>query len=101
MRPMRGAAALAVVGVVWLAWPAPAHADIFRGLAYLVGGVLEIPRSVLVGTMSGPPLVGTVAGLLTGTFNSALYLSKGVLEVAGSAVPIARAVGPLLLPFLL
>lgn len=92
---------LAAMAYIVLAHPAAAHADLFRGLAYLVGGVLEIPRAVLAGTFSGPPLIGTAAGLLTGTFNSALYLVKGTLEVAGTAVPIAKTVGPFLLPFLL
>lgn len=100
MRRRRGAVALTVMLGVILAYPAPAHANLFRGIAYLIGGVLEIPRSVLVGTFSGPPLLGTAAGLLTGTFNSALYLAKGTLEVAGTAVPLAKAFGPMLLPFL-
>ena len=100
MRRWRGVWLLGAMAAVLLAHPAPAHADLFRGLAYLVGGVLEIPRAVLAGTFSGPPIIGTAAGLLTGTFNSVLYVAKGTLEVAGTAVPIAKTVAPFLLPFL-
>jgi hypothetical protein len=83
---------------VWL--PAtPAHADLLGGLADLVQGVISLPVNVLAGTLSGPPVLGTVGGVLTGTVNTINYTARGLLGVAGAAIPTASTLAPLL-PFL-
>jgi len=80
---------------------APAQADIIRGLGKIVAGVFAIPVGVLAGTMSGPPILGTVLGLANGTINTIGLVAGGTLDIAASAIPAAKAVAPFLLPFLL
>lgn len=92
---------LLLVGAVLLGHPAVAHADIIRGIANLIGAVFEIPRATLAGTFSGPPILGTAVGLLSGTFNSVTMVASGALELLGSAIPIAKTVAPFLIPVFL
>lgn len=80
-----------------LAAPAPsASAGMLSGLLRMVGGVLEIPRSALAGTVSGFPVLGTAAGALIGTVRGAAMVTQGALETVVGAVPVALK----LLPFL-
>ena len=83
-----------VVAAVLLVAPPPAHANILRGLVEIVAGVLEIPRSTLVGTFSGPPIIGTVAGVLTGAVRSVGLLASGAFDLVSSAVPLALKAAP-------
>ena len=83
-----------------LAVPQTAHAALGRALGSLIAGLIEIPRATLAGTFGGPPVVGTVFGLLSGAVNTVGYLANGTLELAGSAIPLAKTIGPMLLPFL-
>ena len=85
---------------VFLAAAPAAHADIIRGLGRVIGGVFAIPISVLAGTMSGPPIIGTLAGAIGGTFNGVGMVLGGLLDVASSAIPLAKAAAPYVLPFL-
>ena len=78
----------------------PAQADLISGLGKIVAGVFAIPLSVITGTLSGPPILGTVLGVANGTINAVGLVAGGTLEVAASAVPIAKTVAPFLLPFL-
>ena len=99
-RGRRGLAPLVLVAVLFLAAP-PAHADIIRGLTKIVAGVLTVPASVLAGTFNGPPIIGTLAGAFSGTINGVGSVLSGVLDVASSAIPIAKAVAPYLIPVFL
>lgn len=80
---------------------APAQADLIRGLGKIVAGVFAIPVGALAGTMSGPPILGTVLGIASGTIHTIGLVAGGTFEIAASAVPVAKAVAPFLLPFLL
>ena len=79
----------------------PAQADIIRGLQKIVAGVFQLPLSTLAGTFSGPPIVGTVVGALSGAFNGVGLVASGVLDLAASAVPIVKTVAPFLIPIFL
>ena len=83
-----------------LAMPSPAHADIVRGLMRIIGGVLEIPRSALVGTFTGPPILGTVGGVLVGAVNGIGMVASGALETIVSAIPLAAKAAPWIPVFL-
>ena len=97
--PIGTAPAFVFLCVFLMAAPA-AHADIIRGLGRIIGGVFAIPISVLAGTMSGPPIIGTLGGAIGGVFNGVGMVLGGVLDVASSAIPLAKAAAPYVLPFL-
>ena len=77
----------------------PAHAEIIRGFAKILGGVLAVPMSVLSGTFSGPPVIGTLVGAVNGVVGGVGSVFSGVLDVASSAIPLAKAAAPYILPF--
>ncbi len=90
------------IGVgAWCVWPQEAHAGLIRGVQTVVMGVLQPVLGVLVGTAKGAPVIGTVQGALAGLAQGVAMVGSGTLEVAGSAIPIAKAAVPYLLPFLL
>lgn len=75
---------------------APASASLGRGLQYLIGGILEIPRSTLAGTFGGFPVIGTLFGAASGVLRGALMVTRGALEL----VPVAAKLAPLIPVFL-
>ena len=91
------------VTILWFCGVAaqPAEADIIRGLAKIVTGVFQFPVSTLAGTFSGPPILGTLMGAVNGTFQGIGLVASGLLDVTFSAMPIAKAVAPYLIPFFL
>ena len=91
----------AAFALTWLCAAPTASADIVRGLGSILAGLIEIPRSMLVGTFSGPPILGTIVGALSGAVNGLSMVAGGTLELVGSAIPIARSVAPILLPIFL
>jgi len=62
----------------------------------VVGGVLEIPRSTLAGTFSGPPIIGTLVGALSGAVNGVMMVATGAIETVVSAIPLAEKLAPLI-----
>jgi hypothetical protein len=95
----RTGAPAAALGVGLLLIAPPAEAAIVRGLQEVIAGVLEVPLSTLVGTFTGPPVLGTVFGAVTGIIHGVGLVAHGALEFAASGVSIAKTVGPYLLPF--
>ena len=93
-------AAAALVLALLLVAP-PAEAAIVRGIQEVIAGIFQIPLSTISGTFSGPPVVGTVFGLLNGTVQGIGLVAHGALELAASVVSIAKAVGPYLIPVFL
>ena len=75
---------------------APASASLGAGIAYLLGGVFEPVRQTLAGTFGGPPILGTVFGLLGGTLRGVMMVARGALEL----VPVAAKLAPLIPVFL-
>lgn len=91
------------VGFV-VAPPAPAaHAfldTLFGGISDLVQGVFALPIQVLAGTLNGPPIIGTVGGVLSGTMQTVSLTLRGVFRLVTVALPIASKAAPFL-PFVL
>ena len=88
--------AAAVFASTLLAHPAMVHADIVRGLMRIVGGVLAIPAGAVSGTMSGPPIVGTVLGTLVGAVKGVAMVASGALETVISSIPVVGKLAPLI-----
>lgn len=74
--------------------------DLIGGIGDIVGGALSIPMGVLAGTISGPPILGTVSGALAGTLNTLTQTTRGVLRLLGVAIPIVERLAPFLPIFL-
>jgi hypothetical protein len=75
---------------------APASAGVLSGLVRILGGIIEVPRSALAGTVSGFPVVGTAAGALIGVVRGAAMVTQGALETVVGAVPLALKALPFL-----
>ena len=77
----------------------PAEAGLITGIQKILTGVLQLPLSTLVGTFTGPPLLGTAMGAVTGLVNGTGLVLGGAFEVAGAGVELAKMVAPYVLPF--
>lgn len=77
-----------------------AHAGILRGLLRVVGGVLELPRSVVAGTLRGPFIIGTLGGVVGGTLRGIGLITAGTIETGLSTAGMALKYVPLLPIFL-
>ena len=66
----------------------------------VVGGVLEVPKDAIVGTFSGPPLIGTAVGAVVGVLRGTAMVASGALETVISAIPIAAKAAPWIPVFL-
>ena len=53
----------------------------------IAGLVFELPKTVLEATLNGPPVVGTVVGLLAGTARALQTTVGGVVEMAAGFDP--------------
>jgi hypothetical protein len=89
------------VAAVLLLWAPPAEAAIFKGISQIIGGILQVPVSIVMGTVNGPPLVGTLLGAVNGVFGGVASVASGAFELAASGVGLAKMVAPYVLPFLL
>ena len=97
----RAITGVALAVLLALGAPDTAEAAFGRGLGYLLAGLVEIPRSVLVGTVTGPPILGTAFGAVGGVMRTAGLLLGGTLEILGTAIPVAAKAAPAVLPFVL
>ena len=77
--------------------PAPLFASVSRdlnrftyGLQRAIAAPFQIPLQALRGTVSGPPLVGTVGGVLRGTADTVGGLVGGSFHMAVAAAPYAK-----------
>ena len=94
--------------IVWLAvllitaLSATAHAgNLTQGLVDVVTGPLELPKQIVVGTFTGPPILGTIAGVFTGAFSAVGTTLRGVAELASGAISVGSTLAPYALPFIL
>ena len=80
----------ALLAVVWLAsaaTPAAAAYDDRRpsfrnGMAQFLGGLfLEFPKTVAEATVTGPPVAGTVVGILAGASQAGQMMVRGLREM--------------------
>ncbi len=88
-----------IIGVLLIV--PPAEAAIVRGITEVLAGLFQLPLSTLVGTFSGPPVVGTVLGAMNGLLSGVGLVAHGALELAWSGAAAAKAVAPYVLPFVL
>lgn len=87
------------LGLLLLA--APAHAGLAEGIVDVLSAPFEIPKQILVGTFTGPPILGTVAGAFSGAFSAVGRTLRGVGEIASGALGLGSALAPYALPFVL
>ena len=91
-----------VMTIVSVACFAPqAEAGLVSGIRDVIAGVLEVPLSTLAGTVSGPPLIGTLFGAVSGVIHGVGLVTRGTLDLAVSGLSLAKAAAPYVLPFLL
>lgn len=88
-----------MVGVLLTLMARPAEAEVGRGIQKIIGGVLVVPLAILQGTVQGPLLFGPAVGVIGGTIKGAGMIVGGVLDIASSAIPLAKAAAPYVLPF--
>ena len=96
----RSRALAAVAATILLAAPPPADAEIVRGLAKMLYGIVALPVGILTGTASGPPILGTAAGAVSGAWTGARFLASGAWDLAASGVAVAKMAAPFVLPFI-
>lgn len=103
-RAASGLAALALAAGLVLAPPAqPAHAfigSLIAGVGDLIEGAFALPVHIISGTLSGPPLIGTLGGVMTGALQMVASTTRGAFRIATFALPAAWKVAPFL-PFVL
>ena len=100
-RRVTAVAALAIaLSVALPAGTARAGNDLVGGIGDIIGGALAIPMSTLAGTFTGPPILGTIGGALSGVFGAISLTARGLLRLVGVSVPIATTVAPYLPLFL-
>ena len=54
------------------------------------------PVEAIQGTLNGPPILGTIGGILSGTVHTVGSTLGGVLQIAKSVVPLATSLVPFL-----
>ena len=65
-----------------------AEPSVMHGFGQVVGGViLELPKTVVEATLTGPPVAGTIVGLLAGTARALQKTVGGVVEMATAFDP--------------
>lgn len=86
--------ALAVGGMLFLRCPAvfaqnqKADPSFMHGLGKAVAGAtITLPKAVLDGILTGPPVVGAMIGLLGGAARAAQMVAEGVLEMSAGFDP--------------
>lgn len=85
---------LFVIGsLLWACPPAfaqeqKADPSFMHGLGEAVAGAtITLPKAVLDGFLTGPPVVGVMIGLLGGTARAAQMIAEGVLEMSAGFDP--------------
>jgi hypothetical protein len=85
-------ACAAVLGLAVSVEAAEADKPSFRhGLAMVFGGLLfELPRTVVEATLEGPPVAGTLIGVIAGTSRAVTTTFKGLREIGAGFNPWGR-----------
>lgn len=60
------------------------------GAMKILAAPFQLPMYMLKGTMTGPPLLGTIGGTLGGTFKVVADLTGGLFDMAAAASPYAK-----------
>lgn len=101
-RGRAGVVAGLVLAALLVGPASPAHAenDLLGGIGDIIGGAFAIPVDTLVGTFSGPPIVGTIGGALHGTVRALSSTTRGVFRLLGVGIPLALRAAPYVFFFL-
>jgi hypothetical protein len=71
-----------------LAADSKSEPSVLHGAGRVVGGLLfELPRTVIEATLSSPPVVGTLVGLLAGTARALQQVVGGFVEISAGFDP--------------
>ncbi len=79
---------------------ASADNDLIGGIGDVLAGATALPMSIIEGTLSGPPILGTLSGALLGTARTLGFATRGLLRLAGVALPLALRLAPYVPVFL-
>ena len=100
----RALAATLTAALIALPGPAPAQGEdvggLVGGVGDIIGAAFSLPAGILQGTLGGPPILGTVGGALAGALNTVSLALRGVLRLAGVAIPVAAKAAPFVPLFL-
>ena len=61
-----------------------------RGFSRILTAAFQLPIYLVQKTLSGPPLVGTLDGAVTGAFYTVSSVTGGVFDIARGAVPYGK-----------
>lgn len=61
-----------------------------RGFFRIFTAAFQTPVYLIQKTLTGPPVIGTVDGVVTGTFYTLSSLMGGAFDIARGAVPYAK-----------
>ena len=92
IRSCRLVRCLAIGGALWMI-TAPASAEerkpsFMHGVGQVIGGlVFEFPRTVVEATLDGPPVAGTLVGVLAGVARAVQTTFRGFEEMSASVDP--------------
>lgn len=100
-KAVRAYKVIGFLAVLFLICPHKAYANPVSAITKVVGGILQVPVSIIVGTVSGPPIVGTLLGAVNGTLHGVGMVASGLLELGMDGVGLAKMAAPYVLPFVL
>ena len=75
-------------------YPEKAGAKLGNGMVNAVGGILEIPKTVIVTSRSDGPLYGATVGLMSGILHTLGRTLYGVADMATFLIPTKPLVDP-------
>ncbi len=75
-------------------YPEKAGAKLGNGMANAVGGILEIPKTVIVTSRSDGPLYGATVGLMSGILHTLGRTLYGVVDMATFFIPTEPLLDP-------
>ncbi|GEM_PF-1503106 len=70
------------------------------GVSDILQGVFALPFDIVAGTLTGPPIIGTISGAFRGVFQTVGLGLRGALKLVGAAIPLAAKAAPLIPIFL-
>ena len=79
---------LTLVGAALAAAEEPRDSSVLGGFGKVIGGLIyELPATTLDATLNGPPVAGTIVGLLAGTGRALQKVVGGIVEMATAFDP--------------
>lgn len=86
-----------ILEIIFLILPGRLYAGDVQNINYLERGffriftaAFQLPIYLIQKTLNGPPIVGTIDGVLTGTFYTISSVTGGAFDLARGAIPYAK-----------